>query len=54
MKTASSSRIDARTKAITAAMRRVAKRVESTARATGTKLYHVRDGKLVVERPSTR
>ncbi len=51
MKAVASRRVDLRTKAITAAMKRVAKRVESTARATGTKLYHVRDGKLVIERP---
>jgi hypothetical protein len=54
MKSVASRRLDPRTKAITAAMRRVAKRAEATARATGTKLYHVRDGKLVVERPATR
>lgn len=43
--------LDARTKGINAAMRRAAKAAASRARATGTKLYYVRDGKLVTEAP---
>lgn len=41
----SSRPLDARTKAMLAAMRRAAK----TARATGTKLCYMRDGKIVAE-----
>ncbi len=44
-------KLDARTRGINAAMRRAAKTAEDRARATGTKLYYVRDGKLVVESP---
>jgi hypothetical protein len=51
MKAAATLKLDARTKAISKAMRRAAKTAESIARATGTKLYHVRNGKLVIERP---
>lgn len=51
MKTASPRKLDARTKGINAAMRRAAKAAEVRARATGTKLYYVRNGRLVVESP---
>lgn len=43
--------LDARTKAINAAMRRAAKTAASRARAAGTKLYVLRDGKVVAEAP---
>jgi hypothetical protein len=43
--------LDSRTRAINAAMRRAAKAAAARARATGTKLYYKRDGKLVVESP---
>ena len=39
------------TKAINAAMRRAAKVATTRARAAGTKLYVMRDGKLVAETP---
>jgi hypothetical protein len=51
MKAAATLKLDARTKAISKAMHRAAKAAENVARATGTKLYHIRNGKLVVERP---
>jgi hypothetical protein len=56
MQTAESSvkstrKLDARTKGINAAMRRAAKAAANRARATGTKLYFMRDGKLVAENP---
>lgn len=43
--------LDARTKAINAAMRRAAKAAASRARAAGTKLYVMRKGKIVAETP---
>lgn len=43
--------LDARTKAINAAMHRAAKSAASRARAAGTKLYVLRNGKVVAERP---
>ncbi len=43
--------LDPRTKAINAAMRRAAKVAADRARAAGTKLYVVRNGKVVGERP---
>ncbi len=48
MKTA---QLDQRTKGINAAMRRAAKAAAARARAAGTKLYVIRDGKLVAETP---
>lgn len=39
------------TKAINAAMRRAAKTAATRARAAGTKLYVIRNGKLVAETP---
>lgn len=47
----SSRPLDARTKAINAAMRRAAKTAASRARAAGTKLYVLPDGKVVAESP---
>jgi hypothetical protein len=46
-----SSVLDSRTKAINAAMRRAAKAAATRARAAGTKLYVMRNGKLVAESP---
>jgi len=43
--------LDSRTKAINAAMRRAAKTAATRARAAGTKLYVMRNGKLVAESP---
>ncbi len=43
--------LDARTKAINAAMRRAAKTAAARARASGTKLYVLRNGKVVAEAP---
>ena len=43
--------LDARTKGINAAMRRAAKVAAARARAAGTKLYVLRNGKLVAETP---
>ena len=43
--------LDARTKAINAAMRRAAKVAAKRARAAGTKLYVMRNGKVVAESP---
>jgi hypothetical protein len=51
MKSVATSKLDARTKGISAAMRRAAKVAAARARATGTKLYYVRDGKVVAENP---
>lgn len=51
MKPVATSKLDARTKGINAAMRRAAKAAAARARATGTKLYYVRDGKVVAENP---
>ncbi len=51
MKSAVTSKLDARTKGISAAMRRAAKSAAARARATGTKLYFVRNGKLVAATP---
>lgn len=39
------------TKTINAAMRRVGKAVSARARTAGTKLYVIRKGKLVAEKP---
>ena len=44
--------LDARTKAINAAMRRAAKVAAARARAARTKLYVMRDGKIVAESPN--
>ena len=46
-----SSTLDPRTKAINAAMRRAAKVAATRARAAGTKLYVLRNGKVVAETP---
>lgn len=46
-----SRKLDARTKAINAAMRRAAKVAATRARAAGTKLYVLHDGKVVAESP---
>ncbi|MDP2137862.1 MAG: hypothetical protein Q8J74_08410 [Candidatus Didemnitutus sp.] len=43
--------LDARTKAINAAMRRAGKAAATRARAAGTKLYVMRNGKVVAETP---
>jgi hypothetical protein len=43
--------LDARTKGINAAMRRAAKAAANRARATGTKVYVMRNGKIVAETP---
>jgi hypothetical protein len=43
--------LDARTKGINAAMRRAGKAAAARARATGTKLYIVRNGKIIAESP---
>ena len=43
--------LDPRTKAINAAMRRASKVAAVRARAAGTKLYVMRNGKLVAEKP---
>lgn len=43
--------LDTRTKAINAAMRRAAKTAAIRARAAGTKLYVMRNGKIVAETP---
>lgn len=43
--------LDDRTKAINAAMRRAVKTAAARARAAGTKLYVMRDGKIVAETP---
>jgi hypothetical protein len=43
--------LDARTKAINAAMRRASKVAAARARTAGTKLYVIRNGKLVAEKP---
>ena len=51
MNPVATSKLDPRTKAINAAMRRAAKSAAATARATGTKLYYKRNGKLVVATP---
>lgn len=45
------SALDARTKGINAAMRRAGKAAAARARATGTKLYVMRKGKIVAETP---
>jgi hypothetical protein len=44
-------KLDARTKGINAAFRRAAKVAAARARAAGTKLYFMRNGKLVAETP---
>jgi hypothetical protein len=51
MKSAATSKLDARTKGINAAFRRAAKVASARARAAGTKLYYKRNGKLVAETP---
>lgn len=51
MKTAAPRKLDARTKGINAAMRRATKAAAARARAAGTKLYFVRNGKVVAEAP---
>lgn len=51
MKAAAARNLDPRTKDMLAAMRRAAKTARATARATGTKLCYMRDGKIVAERP---
>ncbi len=51
MKSNATPKLDARTKAITAAMQRAAKVAAARARVTGTKLYYKRDGKLIAESP---
>lgn len=51
MKSAASLKLDARTRGINAAMRRAAKVAAARARAAGTKLYYMRNGKLVAETP---
>lgn len=51
MKKSAARKLDARTKAINAAMRRAAKVAAARARSTGTKLYYKRDGKIVAESP---
>ncbi|MDI1250092.1 MAG: hypothetical protein PSV13_14610 [Lacunisphaera sp.] len=43
--------LDPRTKAINAAMRRAAKVAATRARTAGTKLYVMRNGKLIAETP---
>ena len=43
--------LDARTKGINAAMRRAGKFAAKRARAAGTKLYVMRNGKIVAEKP---
>jgi len=43
--------LDARTKGINAAMRRAAKVAAARAREAGTKLWFMRDGKIVGENP---
>lgn len=43
--------LDSRTKAINAAMKRAAKAAATRARAAGTKLYFMRNGKVVAEKP---
>jgi len=47
----SSSRLDPRTKAINAAFRRAAKNAAARAKAAGTRLYTLKDGKIVAEQP---
>jgi hypothetical protein len=51
MKSPARKELDPRTKAINAAMRRAAKVAAARARAAGTKLYVMRNGKLVAETP---
>lgn len=51
MKSHATRKLDDRTKGINAAMRRAAKAAANRARATGTKLHFVRDGKFVAEAP---
>ena len=43
--------LDTRTKAINAAMRRASKVAAARARTAGTKLYVIRNGKVVAEKP---
>jgi hypothetical protein len=43
--------LDPRTKAINAAMKRAAKAAAARARTAGTKLYFMRNGKVVAEKP---
>jgi hypothetical protein len=51
MKTLIRPKLDARTKAINTAMRRAAKTAAVRARAAGTKLYVMRNGRIVAESP---
>lgn len=51
MKPVSTRKLDSRTKGINAAMRRAAKSAAVRARAAGTKLYVMRNGKVVAETP---
>lgn len=44
-------KLDARTKAINAAMRRAGKAAASRARIAGTKLYTMRAGRIIAETP---
>jgi hypothetical protein len=50
-KTPARPKLDARTKGINAAMRRAAKVAAARARAAGTKLYVMRNGRIVAESP---
>jgi hypothetical protein len=43
--------LDTRTKSINTAMRRAAKSAATRARSAGTKLYVMRNGKIVAETP---
>lgn len=51
MKPESIRKLDARTKGINAAMRRVARRVALEARRYGTKIYVTRNGKIIALDP---
>jgi len=51
MKSPTQAKLDARTKGINAAFRRATKVAAVRARSAGTKLYFVRNGKLVAETP---
>ncbi len=43
--------LSARTRGINAAMKRAAQTAATRAKAAGTRLYHIRDGKIIAERP---
>ena len=51
MKSSARPKLDARTKAINAAMRRAARVAAKRARAAGTKLYIMRNGRITAESP---